>query len=203
MGKFIVIEGLDGAGTTTQTQLVKQAIIDLGKTVLVTKEPYEGPFHDLIRKIISGDPEYQKYKSSLLWLYMADRRYHLDSLILPALEKYDFVISDRYIQSSMAYQADSNADVVDIFHAHSCGGLNVKPDLTIYLKTPVEVCLDRLVGRSQVEIFENRECLKKVSANYDQAMDYLKVVYFWDIFEIDGVQNQTLIFKSIVDRLIY
>lgn len=197
---FIVLEGLDGSGTTTQLNNLSQIA-----GVAITKEPYQGPAHDLIRKILSGDPEYQEYRSSLTWLYMADRKYHLENFIEPNLLHDLIVISDRYIPSTMAYQSEiPELTPAKIYEMHQLGNFK-KPDLLIYIKTPVMTCLERMSSRSVKEIFETEKFLTKVSERYETSLQILKQDN-WNIVEINGLlsPNQiTLQIRQQISDLIF
>ncbi len=103
MGRFIVLEGLDGAGTTTQAALLAEWLGARGE-VVQTREPTAGPIGRLIRSSLRAEPD-SPAETSLPWLFAADRAEHLTRVIEPALARGAWVISDRYYHSSLAYQS--------------------------------------------------------------------------------------------------
>jgi dTMP kinase len=169
-GLFVVVEGLDGAGTTTQSARLVAAIQALGREVVATREPTSGPVGRLIRQSLRGDPDAPAVET-LPWLFAADRADHLHRLVRPALARGAVVVSDRYVPSSLAYQsltmpiervAELNAD----FPA---------PDLTIFLDVPADVGLARVRAREGVrEIYEDDGPLAAVARAYRAALDWLR-----------------------------
>ena len=174
-GRFIVLEGLDGAGTTTQGERLVAALEALGRPALFTFEPSDLPVGLITRAVIQGAPDAPN-PTLLPWLFAADRADHLDRVIQPAMAAGAVVISDRFVGSSLAYQTLSapfeqivrlNAD----FQA---------ADLTIYLEVPVTVCLERIEARRlsrggvPPDLFEKRSALERVEVGYDKAMKFLK-----------------------------
>lgn len=192
---FVVLEGLDGSGTTTQLNNLSQIA-----GITTTKEPYQGPTHDLIRKILSGEPSYQDYRSSMTWLYMADRKYHLENFVEPNLLHNFIVISDRYIPSTMAYQSEiPELTPTKIYEMHKLGGFRI-PDLLVYVRTPVMTCLERMSSRSVQEIFETEKFLIKVSERYETSLEILKQDG-WNILEIDGLLSPNQITHQIRQQI--
>lgn len=179
-GKFIVIEGIDGSGTTTQANLLAQKFKDEGLPVLQTAEPSEGPIGQMIRSILSHrltlpDVEGGVNQFSLALLFAADRLDHLNTVIKPALAAGIHVICDRYSPSTYAYQGVDGDMDMDVW----LGQVDSKaltPDSTIYLRIPVaRDALDRIHSRGKVEeIFEKEEFLDKVIERYDTYMGNLK-----------------------------
>ena len=108
-GKFIVLEGVDGAGTTTQANLVKATLSAKDVESVVTAQPSDGPIGRLIRSILRGQVTRENGErvggQAIAALFAADRSEHIDSLIEPLLAKGVHVICDRYYHSSLAYQA--------------------------------------------------------------------------------------------------
>lgn len=198
--KFIVLEGADGAGTTTQAKALSDMMVERSSIMpLITKEPYQGPIHDLIRNILSGDPNFQQYRESLAWLYMADREYHLRDFIEPTLKSGIDVISDRYIPSTMAYQAENTKySEYDIFNLNYMSRFP-KPDLTVHVKVLPEVSLQRLSTRSSQDIFEKKEFLTALYQRYEETFKILQLEG-WYILEVDGSQDQKTITEQIYEE---
>ncbi len=184
-GYFIVLEGLDGSGLTTQTARLRDWVVGQGGDAIATKEPSEGPAGAVVRWALTrrlGYPPHRQHGAAadaaagaweplgdevLALLYAADRMDHVRQEIAPRLERGVTVICDRYRLSSLAYQA-LGADEAWL------AALNSKapaPDLTIFLAVPVEVCGERMAGRrGTVELYEETAKLRRIRANYDRLI---------------------------------
>lgn len=169
MSRFVVIEGLDGAGTTTQTERLARRLAARGAAVHATREPTDGPVGRVIRATLraeAGAPAVE----TLPWLFAADRADHLHREIEPALARGEWVISDRYLHSSLAYQSLT----LPLERVHALNADFRVADLTLFLAVPVEVCLERLEGRPTREIYEERDRLVRIAASYDRVMTWLR-----------------------------
>jgi dTMP kinase len=177
-GLFLVVEGIDGCGSSTQTQLLAQAIESRGAQVVLTCEPSKGPVGALIRQVLerrlllpdaSGPRSFDW--STLALLFAADRMDHLNSTVLPALRAGSVVISDRYDLSSLAYQsqtAQGNSDPIPWIRALNAQAL--RPDVTIVIDVPAEVAEVRRRARGGVEeLFEARELQARLATVYARA----------------------------------
>lgn len=164
LDRFIVIEGLDGAGTTTQMKAVAEAFDQAGIHCHATFEPTSSALGNLVRSVLRKDVVTTPL--ALAMLFAADREdhlYHPLNGIVEKMGKGTVVISDRYLFSSLAYQSVE------------CGYERVSalndfpiPRFVIYLDTPVEDCLARIESRSNGrELFEKQEFLAKVRDNYE------------------------------------
>ncbi|MEO7560621.1 MAG: dTMP kinase, partial [Nitrosospira sp.] len=102
-GKFITLEGIDGAGKSTHLDWLKNALRSKGKTVVVTREPGGTPLGETLRELLLDNNETMHAETEALLMFAA-RREHLDKVILPALARGDWVISDRFTDASFAYQ---------------------------------------------------------------------------------------------------
>lgn len=161
-GKFIVVEGLDGSGASTQVAMLSDYLTSKGYKVLLTKEPTNNLIGGLIRGQLTH--EWKTNPECLQLLFAADRSHHLEKEILPALQKGYIVISDRYMYSSLAF---GSLDC-DIEWLKKVNGRFLAPDLSIFLKVPPEVCIERMKStRFGVELFEEKEKLGKVLAAFE------------------------------------
>jgi dTMP kinase len=160
--RFIAIEGLDGAGTTTQSERLVAWLRHLGRRVYPTREPSDGRVGRLIRELLRADAQ-PADPSALALLFAADRLAHLADEIRPALARGEDVVTDRYALSSLAYQgAGGNLDWVRQLNARAD-----EPDVTVLLDVPVELCLARLAGRGGPrDIYEERAALEAVARSY-------------------------------------
>ena len=177
-GVFIVVEGIDGSGSTTHTKLLGKALRQRGLGVVETCEPSAGPIGALIRQVLqrrlfvadATGPRAFAW-STMALLFAADRMDHLDSTIVPALREGKIVLSDRYDLSSLSYQsvtAPSGEKVVPWIRELNAAAL--RPDLTIVIDVPVEVAEERRRSRGGVEeMFESRDLQTRLCAVYGQA----------------------------------
>lgn len=143
-GKFITLEGGEGTGKSTQARLLAAKFDGAGLPVLVTREPGGAVGAEEIRALLvtGGTGRWSPMTEALL--HYAARRDHLDKTVLPALDRGDWVICDRFADSTMAYQGyghDLGRDVVSRLHRLAVG--DFAPDLTLIFDVPVDVGLRR------------------------------------------------------------
>ena len=151
---YIVIEGLDGAGGTTQCRLLQSWLERRGNAVILTNEPTDLPVGKFIREVLQ-DPDSQVGDGVLSYLFGADRQNHLDIRVFPALERGDIVISDRYYHSSLAYQSLS----LDFEFVAKINGQFPAPSITFFLMLEPEISFERVQLRGlPVERFETLFC---------------------------------------------
>lgn len=181
-GYFITFEGPDGCGKTTQIERLREYLSSKGFDIVLTREPGGTPISEKIRAILL-DPE-NKEESGVTeaLLYAASRAQHVAEKIKPALEEGKIVLCDRFMDSSLAYQAyarDLGEDVISInmFAIQGCS-----PDLTIFLDLDPEIGQKRQVERGKLDRLEQEglSFQKKVYDGYQQLIkkypDRIKVV---------------------------
>lgn len=167
---FIVMEGIDGAGKSTQARLLAEWFKKKGKDVMLTKEPTDTAFGKLIRRLVlTGgregiiDGARISHEAEAL-LFAADRAEHVHKLIKPALKAGKVVISDRYFYSSLAYQWARGLDLEWLIDLNKFA---IRPDLVILLDLPAKESMKRINGRSiKTEFDKIAELQKKVRKNY-------------------------------------
>ncbi len=174
-GKFIVIEGLDGSGKTTQIRLLSSRLKAMGRSTAETAEPTASATGGLIRDALSGLTP--RTGTEIAALFMADRvahNVHPVNGINVMLEKGIDVICDRYYYSSLAYQG-CVSDPDWVFHINvDCPEIR-KPDLCVFLDLDDETCLRRMEqGRAYQEIYENENTLIAVRKRYYDAFRRLE-----------------------------
>jgi dTMP kinase len=166
-GRLIVLEGIDGSGTTTQTERLVEYLRQQGHTAVSTREPSAGPIGHLLREVLLGQHRMPGGVSvdgrTMALLFAADRIDHLQREIEPLLAAETDVVSDRYLMSSLVYQAEE-ADREWV--ALLARGVR-PPDLTILLDIPVELAAQRrlLAGRPE-ERYDADSYLGRVADNY-------------------------------------
>ena len=163
-GKLIALEGIDGAGTTTQGTMLVQHLNAHGVPAHLTCEPSTGPVGKVIRQALQlklGDVD----PAVTALLFAADRVDHLRREVEPLLARGTHVVTDRYVYSSLAYQG---IDLEQQWVA-TANRLATEPDLTLYLRVEPELALERRAARGGArELFDANETQVKVAATYDQ-----------------------------------
>ncbi len=188
---LIVLEGLDGAGTTTQTRRLVDHLRRRGVAVEATREPTDGPVGALVRKILagsvtSGGSPWRPGERTMALLFAADRIDHAASLAA-ARRAGRAVVCDRYALSSMAYQALDPAIDPDWVVAINRGA--AAPDLTIFVDVPVTMCLERLAARGDAaSIYERRDLLERIAHNYRALADRYRAA-FGPLEVVDGTPD--------------
>ncbi|MBM3308691.1 MAG: dTMP kinase [Candidatus Altiarchaeales archaeon] len=182
---FIVFEGIDGCGKSTQAKLLADWLQAQGKRVLLTAEPTKGRIGLFLREILAGktivDPR------TLALLFTADRYEHLAREIEPALKRNTIVVSERYYHSTICYQAAQGVSwnwLVDL------NKFARKPDYTFLLDVPPKQSVRR---KTAVEIFEEEKFLEKVRDNY------LKLNR--NVIKVDGSKRPEKVFEEIKGRV--
>lgn len=190
--KFVVIEGLDGSGTTTQLGLLKNRLSRKAAPFFTTFEPTDNPPGKLIRKALSLDLSF--HPATLAHLYAADRHEHLygKNGILEHIAKGKIVISDRYIFSSLAYQSiDCGMDFV--FHLNKLFPL---PELVLFIDAEPRICQERITRRDKKELFDGIRFQEKVRKGYLRAFSLYKATPM-RIEIIDGTDGTETILEKI------
>jgi dTMP kinase len=151
-GRFITFEGGEGAGKSTQVRILAERLRGAGLEVVATREPGGSPGAEAIRALlVTGDPDRWSAISETLMMYAA-RRDHIERTVRPALERGAWVISDRFADSTRAYQGAGGHAPPGLVAALETFVLeDVRPDLTLILDLPVEVGLERAGLRGGAE----------------------------------------------------
>lgn len=194
-GQFIVFEGLDGSGQSTQAaKLVdflnnRESKLQLGHGgAHLTKEPTTNLIGGLIRAQLTS--EWKTKSECLQLLFAADRAHHLEKEIMPLLEKGVFVVSDRYFFSTIAY---GMLEIQDWDWLRDINKPFLLPDISIFLKVSPKICVERIrESRFSVELFEKEEVLGKVWEGYERLAKEFKNVHI-----IDGERPIEEIFEEI------
>ncbi|MFA6039111.1 MAG: dTMP kinase [Candidatus Peribacteraceae bacterium] len=159
-GTFIVIDGPDASGSTLHARLLAERLRKEGREVLVTAEPTEGPVGLWIRELLK---EKKVPSSTLQILFTADRAWHVEQVILPALREGKTVISDRYSHSTVAY---GMALGLDSDWLKEMNRSFPKPDATVFTLPPIRTCMERLSRREKQDFLEQRDLQEGVHAAY-------------------------------------
>lgn len=166
-GKFITLEGIDGAGKSTHLLRLVERLRHGGKTVVQTREPGGTALGEKLRELLLAEPMHLETEALLMF---AGRREHLAKVIVPALDRGDWVVCDRFTDASFAYQGGGRGLAVAKLEALETWvqqGLN--PDLTLLFDVPTEVALGRVKGMGRaLDRFEQEqsEFFERVRAAY-------------------------------------
>lgn len=196
---FIVFEGIDSSGKTTQAELLKKYFLAQQEQVVISSEPSTGIIGNLIRQALKQRIIFSRdrhlFDEQMAYLFAADRHDHLyndiDGVFKLIQDNYH-VIGTRYYFSSLAYNCETQEKFAFIKK------LNARfpnPDLTIYIDIPVEVSLARLQERSLKEVYETKQKLTKVREQYQQIF----AEYDGKAIAIDGTQKVEAIHQQIVE----
>ena len=159
MSKFIVFEGPDGSGKSTQLELLAQYLREeLGKKVVTTREPGGTPISQQIREILlNPDNEAMKDKTEIL-LYAASRAQHIEQLIMPSLLNNKYVLCDRFVDSSIAYQGYGRQRDIDVIKkVNQMATSGVEPDFSVYIMVPPEIAIERIAQKRSLDRLEKTE----------------------------------------------
>ncbi len=189
-GLFIVFEGLDGSGQTTQINLLEKYLKLKGKKVHMTAEPSSSLIGGLIRAVLTH--HWKLSNTGLQLLYCADRAHHLETEVYPALAKGNIVLSSRYFFSTIAFGSLGN----DAEWLEKINEKFPKPDLTFFIKASPGECIKRLnVSRFRKEIFEKEQKMGKVLKTYIKISKSKK---YKNYFTINGEQSVDKVSQDII-----
>jgi dTMP kinase len=168
-GRFVVLEGIDGSGTTTQAARLTTRLADAGIAAELTKEPSEGPLGAVVRDAI--EKRVTLDETALALAFAADRADHLfnqDHGIAGRLEAGQWVVSDRYVLSTLAYQPSAT---IERSWLESINAFAIEPDLTIFLDADPATSLARIAARGDTDdLFHGPAELEQARANYEAAL---------------------------------
>lgn len=196
MGKFIAFEGPDGSGKTTIMNLVKESLDKRSISYISTREPGGTEISEKIRQLILDNDNKKMTAKTEALLYSASRAQLVEEFIIPNLEKYDLVLTDRFVLSSLAYQGNARGlgiDKIDEINKFATGGL--KPDAIFFFMVDPETVLERKRKSFESDRLENEENSFhiKVYEGYMKAMKKADNVVLIDATKsIDEVHDQVM-----------
>jgi dTMP kinase len=155
LGKFITFEGIDGAGKSTHLAFVAELIKSQGKSVVTTREPGGTPLGERLREILLQQKMHLETEALLMF---AARREHIAQVIEPALNRGDWVISDRFTDATFAYQGGGRKlDLHKLEVLEQWVHPHLQPDLTLLFDVPLEVARARLDATRELDKFEKEK----------------------------------------------
>ncbi len=169
-GLFVALEGTDGAGSTSQGDLLAERLRSIGHTVIRTAQPSPLEIGRLLRQVLRGEIAGVDAPTVAL-LFAADRVDHWQRLVAPALAAGQIVVCDRYVGSSLAFQVVDGAGGITPEWILAINARAHPADLTLWFDVPVDVAVARIAARGQArERFEVTETLQQVRARYTAIM---------------------------------
>ena len=205
-GHFIVLEGIDGAGTTTQSNALGAVLRKRGLPVHTTREPSDGPIGVMIRQVLTGRIVVPSVSGSrapswatMALLFAADRVDHLDAEIVPNLMDGVSVVSDRYDHSSVAYQSADTSAADAVEWIRSLNARARRPDLTIVLDVGANVAHRRRRARQgRPELYDDPEFQARLVGFYTNLEKHFPNER---IVHVDGERDLEAVTKSVVDHV--
>jgi dTMP kinase len=198
-GLFISFEGIDGCGKSTQADLLRSYLESKGEQVELLREPGGTALSEQIREILLNPNNDKMDPSTESILLSACRAQLTREIIIPALERGNIVICDRYADSTLAYQGYGrgiNLEWLEKLNAFATAGL--KPDITLLVDLPVDEALNRMQSKSFDRIeMEGIEFLDKVRSGYLELTDRFSKRYFM----IDGMETIEEMSKKIINKI--
>ena len=198
-GLFISFEGIDGCGKSTQADLLRSYLESKGEQVELLREPGGTALSEQIREILLNPNNDKMDPSTELILLSASRAQLTREIIIPALERGNVVICDRYADSTLAYQGYGrgiNLEWLEKLNTFATAGL--KPDITLLVDLPVDEAFNRMQSKSFDRIeMEGIEFLDKVRSGYLELTDRFSKRYFM----IDGMETIEEMSKKIINKI--
>jgi dTMP kinase len=174
-GRFLVFEGIDGSGKSTQIRRIHNRLVEKGTSVVETCEPTDGPIGSLIRKMLAGSVETDQL--TIAALFAADRTDHLvnkSNGVKAMVDQGRVVLCDRYYFSSYAYHAQY-MEMDWVIQANALNAKMLRPTATLFIDVDPDVCLERIrANRNSFDMYEKIDILKRVRENYFLAFERLR-----------------------------
>ncbi|GAB2685508.1 dTMP kinase [Acinetobacter apis] len=197
---FISFEGTEGVGKSTLIQRLHDYFIGQGKHVVLTREPGGTPLAETIRNLLLAVNEQEQMcvDTELLLIYAA-RSQHLNQVILPALERGDVVLSDRFTDASFAYQVKGRGLSAEKLELLNQTFVPCMPDFTFWLDAPVEIGMARATARGELDRFEQEKLtfFERVRAGYAQLHQDAPQ----RIQKVDATQSAEHVFQQVIQLL--
>ncbi len=187
-GKLIVIEGIDGAGKTTFSKALAKILKEKGIDCILSAEPTFGPYGKKLRELLKNG---NISVSEINEYFLKDRKWHVENILIPALNKGKWIILDRYYLSTIAYQGAQGLSLKDLIIENET--IAPLPDLIVFLDLPLDLAFERINNRKEeLSIFERKEFLEKVSKIYKAYLPWFSHVVLKAELSIEENLNKLL-----------
>jgi dTMP kinase len=196
-GKFITLEGMDGAGKSTHIPNIIAALQNKGHEVVSTREPGGTPLGERLRELVLHEPMHAETETLLMF---AARQEHIDSVIKPALARGAYVLSDRFTDASYAYQHGAKGVSFDkIAQLEIWVQGSLQPDITLLFDVPVEISMQRLAGAREPDKFERESQVffEKIRQTY-----LLRAAQHPQRFRVINANQPIEIVKNLVEEIV-
>ena len=191
-GILIAIEGIDGSGKTTLAKNISASLEQQGFNTLLTREPGDSQLGKEIRELVQTQNIPISARAQYL-LFATDRAQHFTERIMPALKDNKIIICDRLSDSSLAYQGYGNGLDIEMIKSINNWSMNaINPDLTIFVRVPVEIALERCGKRGALSAYEKKEFLHKVANGFEDIYKNRD-----DVIMVDGTESQEILSENI------
>jgi len=197
LGKFITLEGGEGCGKTTNIKFIEQFLVVQGISVVITREPGGTELAENIRQLLLDKQQEAIAEETELLMMFAARAQHIKHVIAPALAQGKWVLSDRFTDSSYAYQGGGrNMDNKAIAWLEEFSQQQIRPDLTLLLDVPVEMGMSRARQRGNLDRFELeemaffnrvRDCFLEIAAQQSERVKLIDATQ-----DLPQVQNNII-----------
>ncbi len=199
---FITFEGGEGSGKTTCIKRVVETLEKEGKTVVLTREPGGTPISEEIRNVILDKKNTDMDPRTEALLYAASRRQHIVQKIIPSLKEGKIVISDRFLDSSLAYQGGArNLGIEEIYKINQYATEGLEPDVTFFFDIEPEEGLNRIAANAGREV--NRLDVEKLSFHHAVRNAFLELAKRNPnrIVVIDASKDRESVYQAVISEI--
>ncbi len=207
-GKFIVFDGLPGAGKSTMIKMAFEYIYGRDKkydNILVTDEPTNGPYGLKLRELFKKQKSSSDFSEEIFDLFCEDRKWHIENIIKPCLKKGFVILCDRYKYSSIAYQTVQGIDFEKVFLRHKDF---LPPDLALVFDVSPEIAakrmaLDDSTKRKQSDNFRSSEFVSKLRPFFLKMPSFFPKENIIVVDSNDSVKDVFLVVEKSIDRVLF
>jgi len=195
-GILIAIEGIDGSGKSTLAKNISSSLEQQGFNTTLTREPGHSQLGKEIRELVQAQNMPISPRAQYL-LFAADRAQHFTELVIPALEHNTIIISDRMADSSLAYQGYGNGLDLEMIKTINAWSMNkIAPDLTVFVRIPVEIALERCGKRGALSAYEKQSFLQKVADGFEELYKNRT-----DVIIVDGTDSPESLCNNVCNAI--
>lgn len=196
-GILIAIEGIDGSGKTTLAKNIHASLKQQRFATMLTREPGDSELGKEVRQLVCTQNIAISSKAQYL-LFAVDRAQHFSERIIPALKSNTFIICDRLSDSSLAYQGYGNGLEIEMIKSINKWTMqDIIADMTIFVRIPVQIALERCTSRGSLSAYEKKEFLKRVAYGFEEIYKNRD-----NVIILDGQESPENITLMALDKII-